>query len=203
MTIKLTPVMSTSNIELAVQIADASFTEAHAQGLTNKLAGTYVVIPPNVPAPSTDPSSITLEQVRAAATLIRVAGSTFPNPERYDTVALEKARLLWALRTAGWMGHSFSTRQVQQDMPHLYRPGLIKWHGGVCVKGLIVTFSGVQGNYDEVFAIFVAELILAMSREAMTDADAGVMASESGYVPDASDPRTISIGALASEGVFD
>ncbi len=173
----LFPGITPENCELAVEICLPALAKSHNKGMANKYAGTVVIIDPYMPAPSLNPTAITDGQVERAAILIQDIDPDHPDAAKYRHIAIGKAKVLWVLRTMGMMGHTFTTREVQQQFPHLFRPGMTKWHGGYCWHGLIVTFSGVQGNYDEWVSLMIAEAITAMSREAMTDTEVGVMAN--------------------------
>ena len=88
------------------------------------------------------------------------------SPTIYDTVATEKAMLSW--RTG------LSSREVQQSAPHLYQRADVKWAGSVVRNGLVVSFSGVQAEFDEWISGMMADLLDAMCRYAMNHKD-GIM----------------------------
>lgn len=141
----------------AWNVARASAVFAAAAGITNHEAGTIVVLNPA--------DGTVLFQERLA-----VGG---PNPERYDTNALAKAQLCWKT--------GLPSRVVQQSAPHLYRPGMTKWGGGVVENGLVVAFSGVQAVFDEAIAWSVLAWIVAMCQDEMTK-PGGVMDEESSFI---------------------
>lgn len=72
----------------------------------------------------------------------------------------------------GWATHKarlaarerLDTSRLRQDYPHLYRPGDIKWPGGLYRDGLALGYSGVQGEYDEMICEWMAAAIRAISR---------------------------------------
>ncbi|PKQ25142.1 MAG: hypothetical protein CVT64_11480 [Actinobacteria bacterium HGW-Actinobacteria-4] len=57
--------------------------------------------------------------------------------------------------------------QVRQDFPHLYMEGDIKWPGAVIRDGLVVAFSGVQGEFDEMISEWMISAIRGISRDLM------------------------------------
>jgi hypothetical protein len=84
-------------------------------------------------------------------------------PEFIDN-ALNKARV--AAR------EQLDTSRLRQDYPHRYRAGDIKWPGGVYRDGVVLGFSGVQGEYDEMVCEWMVSAIRAISRIQFADADA-------------------------------
>jgi hypothetical protein len=164
----------------AFKVAAAGFQVAATTKIVNKYAGTLVVIDPFAVPSSKDPSKVSLDETRRAVLYMRRIDENHPNAARFDEIALTKARDLWVL------GHFFgvmSNRDIQQNFPHLYRPGMTKWHGGTRRSGFVITFSGVQGNYDEAFCETVDAWLTGMCREEMTKAD-GVMASPDAFIPE-------------------
>jgi hypothetical protein len=85
-----------------------------------------------------------------------------PDPQ-LQAWATGKARV--TLRTG------LASSRVGQDFPHLYVDGDIKWPGATLRDGLVVSFSGVQGEYDEMFAEWFISAIRAMSRVAYNTLD--------------------------------
>jgi len=63
------------------------------------------------------------------------------------------------------------TSRLRQDFPHLYQPGDIKWPGGIVRDGLVLAFSGVQGEYDEMICDWMAAAIRAICRIRFAEAD--------------------------------
>ena len=104
-----------------------------------------------------------------------------PDAAKYDEIALGKAGVLWGLRPV--LGPNFTTRDVQQNYPHLYLPAMVKYGGGICRNGVVYAFSGVQANYDEAFALSVAAWVEAMCREAMVEPNFGVMKQDGARIP--------------------
>ncbi|WP_084130248.1 heme-binding protein [Demequina sp. NBRC 110055] len=78
------------------------------------------------------------------------------DPERFVEWATAKARV--AARTG------MDTSRLRDHSPHLYRAGDIKWPGGIVREGLVVAFSGVQGEYDEMIAEWLVSAIRAICR---------------------------------------
>jgi hypothetical protein len=183
----------------AFEIACNGLYVAYDLGVANKYAGTIVVINPFILPSSSDPSMVDLDEVRRAALFISRVNEAHADVEKYDELALVKARDMWVLN------HFFgitSNRDIQQNYPHLYRPGMTKWHGGTCRDGIVIGFSGVQGNYDEAMVEMVSTWLTAMCREEMTKPD-GVMASDSAYIALSSGPSTHEIGRAAVQRRLD
>lgn len=138
--------------------------QAHTLGVTNKLAGTIIVVEPTNPW---DIGSMTDVPVM-------FRGHVGANEmDDYIEMATKKASLSW--RTGK------SSRDVQQNAPHLYLHGDAKWGGSVVRDGLIVAFSGVQAVLDEMIAGWMADAIIGLCRHEMTRPD-GVMASENSFL---------------------
>lgn len=78
--------------------------------------------------------------------------------------ALHKARLS--------AREQIDTSRLRQDYPHRYRAGDIKWPGGIYRDGVVLGFSGVQGEYDEMVCEWMVAAIRAISRIQFADADA-------------------------------
>jgi hypothetical protein len=71
---------------------------------------------------------------------------------------------------------------VQQRMPIFFAPGLIKWNGATVRDGWIVSFSGVEAHYDEMFSEWLASAIIGLCRHGMLAPD-GVMAQNTEVIP--------------------
>lgn len=141
----------------AWEIARASVIHAHDYGVTNKLAGTIVVLDPWT-------GEVLFEED---------ADEDHENAEKYCEIARAKARVSWET--------GMTSREVQQNAPHLYKPGMTKWGGSAVEYKLVVAFSGVQAVYDEAISWSVLAWILAMCRDEMTKPD-GVMANDSSFI---------------------
>lgn len=61
--------------------------------------------------------------------------------------------------------------RVRQDFPYLYRAGDIKYPGAIIREGLIVSFSGVQGDYDEMICEWMVAAIRAICRQGFSGPD--------------------------------
>jgi hypothetical protein len=61
----------------------------------------------------------------------------------------------------------FDSEKVRLDYPHLYREGDIKYPGAIKRDGLVLAFSGVQGEYDVMICEWMVATIRAISRIAM------------------------------------
>lgn len=131
--------------------------EAWGTAITNKRAGTIVVLDPR----------------NGEILFKRRIREYDPAAEKYDTIAVAKARVS---RETG-----LPSRQVQQEAPHLYAPGMTKWGGSVIENKLVVAFSGVQAVFDEAIAASMLAWIIALCREEMTKPN-GVMASDSSFI---------------------
>ena len=134
--------------------------QAWGTAITNKLAGTIVVLDPY--------NGQVLFQCR-----VRV---DHRDAEKYDQIALAKATVSWET--------GLPSRQVQQDAPHLFLPGMTKWGGSAIEHKLVVAFSGVQAVYDEAIAASMLAWIIALCRHEMTK-EGGVMASDSSFIGEA------------------
>jgi len=77
-------------------------------------------------------------------------------PANYPEWAVAKARLAYRTRT--------DTTSLRNDVAHLYRPGDIKWPGGIWRDGLAVGFSGVEGEYDVMIAEWFVSAVKAICR---------------------------------------
>jgi hypothetical protein len=170
----LTPAMCSQ----AFDIATSALSVAADLMIANKYAGTLVILKSFAVPSSNDPSKVSLDETREAVLYMRRVDENHPDAAKYDEIALTKARDLWVL---GYFFNVKSNRDIQQNFPHLYRPSMTKWHGGTRKNGIVITYSGVQGNFDEAFTDTVDAWLTAMCREEMTRAD-GVMASPSSFI---------------------
>jgi hypothetical protein len=93
--------------------------------------------------------------------------------DRYGEIARAKAALT---RRTG-----LPTARVASDAPFLFTDGDIKWGGSTIRDGLVVAFSGVQGQYDEVISEWMASAIRGMCRWEM-DRAGGAMAQPGGWL---------------------
>jgi hypothetical protein len=120
--------------------------KGHAAGLLNGLRGGLAVLDPATPGGKP----------------LFTAGIGEEGP-KFIEFATAKARL--AAR------EQIDTSRLRQDFPHRYRPGDIKWPGGVVRDGLAFGFSGVQGDYDEMICDWMAAAIRAICRIQFAEAD--------------------------------
>lgn len=152
------PALLTAKLcDRAWQIVRTSVLQAYAVGLTNKFAGTLVVLSP------LDGEVLYLVRV----------DNGHPDRGRHDANALAKAKLSWRTK--------LSSREVQESAPHLLAVGDTKWGGSVFRHGLAVGFSAVQAVYDEMIAGWTADTVIAMCRDLMT-MPGGVMESDSSFL---------------------
>lgn len=143
--------------EMAWQIVLPSITRAAGIGVSNKLAGTVVVL---------DPWSGEL-------LFTAQVNPEHPDAEKYDEIAAAKAAISWEAK--------LPSRKVQQDAPNLYRIGMTKWGGAVIENNQVVSFSGVQAVFDEAIAWSMLKWIVAMCQHEMTR-EGGVMERKSSYI---------------------
>lgn len=110
--------------------------------ITNGLRGTIMVIDPN----SADNDVLFVGHVGDE-----------------DPVFLEnvKGKVAVTLRTG------LDSMRVRQDFPHLYQAGDIKYPGAINRDGLVVAFSGVQGELDEMICEWMVAAIRGISRDLM------------------------------------
>lgn len=134
-----------------------SIVHAAATETTNKEAGTVVVLHP-----------YTGDLMFAAS-----VDGNHPDAKKYDEIADAKAKVSWET--------GLPSRIVQQEAPHLYKPGMTKWGGAVIEHKLVVAFSGVEAVFDEAIACSMLAWILGLCRHEMTKPD-GVMSSGDSYV---------------------
>lgn len=139
------------------EIVKPSVLEAKRLDVTNKVAGTYLVLNPWTGGvmfrAQLDPDHV--------------------NAPLFNQIAESKAEVSWET--------GMTSREVQQNAPHLYRPGWTKWGGSAVEFKLVVAFSGVQAVFDEAISWSGLAWILGMCRDEMTRQD-GVMASASAFV---------------------
>ena len=84
-----------------------------------------------------------------------------------ETLGYAKGKAALALRT----GRDTST--LRSHYPHLYQPGDIKYPGGVVRDGLVVAYSGVQGEIDEMVAEWFVAAVRALCRLEFIGPDGG------------------------------
>ncbi len=137
----------------AWEAVEAAVVVAADTGIANKCAGTVVVLDPQ-----------TDEPLFAADVDVK-----HPDAEKYRVIAHAKAEL--SARTG------MSSRDVQQNAPHLYEDGDVKYGGSVWRDGLVVAFSGVQAVIDEAFAGMMADLLVGMCQDKVTR-KGGIMDSD-------------------------
>lgn len=168
--------------EMCQRAWDVIFTaveQAAHLNVTNKYAGVLVVLDPTLEyAPSLHAKDHYL--------FMKVIRRMDPKADVYRDIAFAKAQLSW--RTGR------SSRDIQQNAPHLYQepvnqdPGDVKWGGSIVREGLVVAFSGVEAVYDEWIAGMMADLLIAMCRHEMTKPD-GIMSSDNSFIDRNRDAR--------------
>lgn len=85
-----------------------------------------------------------------------------PNSEY---LANAKGKVAVTLRTG------MDSSRVRQDFPYLYRAGDIKYPGAIIREGLIVAFSGVQGEFDEMICEWMVAALRGICRNGFAEAD--------------------------------
>ncbi len=85
--------------------------------------------------------------------------------ERTLTFATNKARVVFRTRR--------DTSTLRNAVPHLYAPGDISFPGGIIREGLIVAYSGVQGEYDEMISEWFASAVRGLCRFAFNGPQGG------------------------------
>lgn len=115
---------------------------AAALGVTNGLKGTVIVLDPTSPERG-----------------VLFTGHVGEPEAKLLENATAKAAV--TVRTG------LDSSRVRQDFPHLYREGDIKWPGAILRDGLVVAFSGVQGEFDEMICEWMVSAIRAICRDAM------------------------------------
>lgn len=143
-------------------ITEQSVLQAADMGVTNKTAGTIVVVYPRVD-PNDDFTMVYNADIDAM----------HENSLKYTKIAVAKARISWQT--------GLSSRQVQQDAPFLYREDMAKWGGSVIENGLIVAFSGVQAIFDEAIAGTMLRWIVALCQNEMVK-EGGVMEMDTNFI---------------------
>lgn len=138
-------------------ITKQAATEAATTKITNKFAGTIIVLNP------WDGTVLFEERLN----------ETHLCKDKYDEIALAKAQVS---RDTG-----LSSREVQQNAPHLYTVDMTKWGGSVVENKLVVAFSGVQAIFDEAIAATMLRWVVALCQHEMTRPE-GVMDADGDYI---------------------
>ena len=138
-------------------ITKQAATEAATTGVTNKLAGTIIVLNP------WDGTILFEERL----------DESHSDKDKYDEIAKAKAQVS---RDTG-----LSSREVQQNAPYLYTADMTKWGGSVVENKLVVAFSGVQAIFDEAIAATMLRWIVALCQNEMTR-PGGIMSSDDAYI---------------------
>lgn len=143
----------------AWEVVLASISAAANSGITNKLAGTIVVLDP----------------LNGEVLFTAHVDDDNPKWDLYEQIAIAKARTTWET--------GLNSHDVQQNAPHLYRPGMTKWGGAVIENKLVVAFSGVQAVHDAAIASTMLRWIISICQDEMTKPD-GVMAADYNIIGD-------------------
>lgn len=134
--------ISTQICQQAWGILTPAIEKAAEEGVLNGLRGSVLVI---------DPNSDTDE-------ILFVGHVGEEDPQFLVNI---KAKAAVTLRTG------IDSARVRQDFPHLYQAGDIVWPGAIHRDGLVVAYSGVQGELDEMIAEWMVAAIRGISREQM------------------------------------
>lgn len=126
----------------AWQVVLPAIEKAAELEVTNGLRGTLIVINP------ADPHGEPL--------FVGHVGE--PDPKFLEFV---RAKAKVTLRTG------LDSEYVRHQAAHLYVEGDIKWPGAVVRDGLVLAFSGVEGEYDVMICEWMASAIRAISRVEM------------------------------------
>ena len=116
--------------------------KAAALEVTNGLRGTMIVLDPNSPTNE-------------------VLFTGHVGEENPAFLSNAQGKVAVTLRTG------LDSEGVRIDHPHLYKEGDIKYPGAIKRDGLVVAFSGVQGEYDVMICEWMVAAIRAISRIAM------------------------------------
>jgi hypothetical protein len=116
--------------------------KAAALEVTNGLRGTMIVLDPNSPTNE-----------------VLFTGHVGEDDPVF--LANVQGKVAVTLRTG------FDSEKVRLDYPHLYREGDIKYPGAIRRDGLVLAFSGVQGEFDVMICEWMVAAIRAISRVAM------------------------------------
>ncbi len=136
------PGITSQTCATAWEILLPAIEKAAALEVTDGVRGTIIVI---------DPGSATHE--------ILFTGHVGEPEAKYLEYVKAKAKV--TLRTG------MDSSRVRQDFTHLYVEGDVKWPGAILRDGLVVAFSGVQGEFDEMICEWMVSAIRAMCRDAM------------------------------------
>lgn len=129
-------------------IVDAAIARAAADGVLNGYTGTLVVLDPV----AEDGSILFTAQ----------AGD---DPGR--TLEYAKGKAAVVFRTGE------DSEDLRDRSPHLYAPGDIKYPGGILREGLIVAYSGVQGEADVMIAEWFVSAVRGICRLQFVGPDGG------------------------------
>ncbi|WP_062135039.1 hypothetical protein [Demequina aestuarii] len=135
------PGVTEESCAMAWSVLEPAIAKAREAGLINGLRGTIMVLDP------ANPDS-------AAPLFVGHVGE--PNPEYLRNV---EGKVAVTMRTG------LDSSRVRQDFPHLYREGDIKYPGAIIREGLIVAFSGVQGDFDEMICEWMVAALRAIARD--------------------------------------
>ena len=135
------PGVTEESCAMAWSVIEPAIERSRGVGLITGLRGTIMVLDPANPDP-------------AAPLFVGHVGE--PNAEYLRNV---EGKVAVTIRTG------LDSSRVRQDFPHLYREGDIKYPGAIIREGLIVAFSGVQGDFDEMICEWMVAALRAIARD--------------------------------------
>jgi hypothetical protein len=119
-----------------------AITKAAELEVTNGLRGTIIVLDPNSPTNE----------------VLFTGHVGDEDPEFLRNV---HGKVAVTLRTG------LDSEKVRMDLPHLYQAGDIKYPGAIRRDGLVVAFSGIQGEFDVMICEWMVATIRAICRVEM------------------------------------
>lgn len=155
----------------AFRIIRPAISAAATDGIVNREAGHLVVLDPAIPYEPKYRNAIADLRFGSLVLWSESIGDALAHDlEKYAAIAEAKA---FTSYLTGLPSHL-----VQQQFPSLYVPTMTKW-GGSAVAGvgpmrLIVAFSGVQWNFDQMFSEMMLSAIQAICLERMRDVMASI-----------------------------
>lgn len=164
----------------AYKIIRPTVLAAAEAGTINKCAGSLVVLNPGIPYEPKYRNAIGADGVIDDKFFgLVLFENTFGDNTVHDIdkyVAIARAKAFVSYLTG------LPSHLAQQQYPALYVPGMTKW-GGSAVAGvgpmrLIVAFSGVQWNFDQMISEMMISAIQAVCHEQMRE----VMASDEAMI---------------------
>ena len=150
--------------DIAFRMVFPTIKQAADMGIANKLAGSLIVLNPAIPYEPKYRNAIVDDTFGALV----LWATDFGNEDEHDIPKYE--RIASAKAYTSYLT-GLPSHLVQQQYPSLYTPDMTKW-GGSAVAGvgpmrLIVAFSGVQWNFDQMISEMMISAIQALCHEEM------------------------------------